>query len=53
MVEGLSMAQAQRSEFSSVMRDNGGDINALMEILENRLETARADRLASTEEATK
>lgn len=52
MVEGLSMAQAQRSEFSSVMRDNGGDINALMEILENRLETARADRLASTQKAS-
>lgn len=53
MVEGLSMAQTQRSEFSSVLRDNGGDIDALLTTLEERLESARAERMASTEEATK
>jgi len=51
MVEGLSMAQTQRSEFSSVMRDNGGDLDALMANLETRLESARAERLATHEEA--
>jgi len=53
MVEGLSMAQTQRSEFSSVMRSNGGDLDKLMADLEKRLETARAERVATAEEATK
>lgn len=51
MVEGLSMAQTQRSEFTSVLRANGGDISALMANLESRLEAAREERLASNEEA--
>lgn len=51
MVEGLSMAQTQRSEFSSLLRSNGGDVDALMNNLETRLEKARAERLASNEEA--
>ena len=51
MVEGLSMAQTQRSEFTSVLRANGGDVGALMANLESRLEAARAERLASNEEA--
>lgn len=53
MIEGLSMAQTQRSEFSSVLRDNGGDVDALMSTLEERLAAARAERMASNEEATK
>jgi len=53
MVEGLSMAQTQRSEFSSVLRDNGGNVDSLMANLEARLEAARAERVTSKEEATK
>lgn len=52
MVEGLSMAQTQRSEFSSLLRSNGGDVDALMANLETRLKKARAERLASNQEAT-
>ncbi|MBO6950047.1 MAG: ABC transporter substrate-binding protein [Rhodospirillales bacterium] len=52
MVEGLSMAQTQRAEFSSLLRSNGGDVNALMANLETRLKKARAERLASNEEAS-
>ena len=44
MVEGLSMAQSQRSEFSSLLRSNGGDIDGLMNELEMRLTNARAER---------
>lgn len=44
MVEGLSMAQTQRSEFKSFMRANGGDMNALLANLEERLQKARSDR---------
>ena len=44
MVEGLSMAQTQRSEFKSFMRSNGGDINALLANLDERLQKARSDR---------
>lgn len=44
MVEGLSMAQTQRSEFQSFMRSNDGDINALLANLDERLQKARADR---------
>jgi len=44
MVEGLSMAQSQRSEFSSLLRSNGGDIDGLMNELELRLTNARAER---------
>jgi len=51
MVEGLSMAQTQRSEFSSFLRSNGGDVNALLSDLEGRLKKARAERLASNQEA--
>jgi phospholipid transport system substrate-binding protein len=47
MVEGLSMAQTQRSEFSSVLRDNGGDMDKLMATLEDRLMKAREDRAVS------
>lgn len=52
MIEGLSMAQTQRSEFSSVLRDNGGDVDALMATLDERLIAARAERMTSNEEAT-
>lgn len=45
MVEGLSMAQTQRSEFKSFLRTNGGDMNALLTDLEVRLEKARSDRV--------
>lgn len=44
MVEGLSMAQSQRSEFSSLLRSNGGDLDGLMSELEMRLSNARAER---------
>lgn len=44
MVEGLSMAQTQRSEFKSFMRSNGGDMNALLANLNERLQKARSDR---------
>jgi len=44
MIEGLSMAQSQRSEFSSLMRSNGGNIDGLMSELEMRLNNARAER---------
>lgn len=51
MVEGLSMAQTQRSEFSSLLRSNGGNLDELMVTLETRLKSARAERLASNQEA--
>lgn len=44
MVEGLSMAQTQRSEFKSFMRANGGDMDALLANLKERLQKARSDR---------
>ena len=44
MVEGLSMAQTQRSEFKAFMRSNGGDMDALLANLDERLQKARADR---------
>lgn len=53
MVEGLSMAQTQRSEFSSVLKNNGGDLDALMGDLEGRLAKAREDRAAEIREAAK
>ncbi|MBO6521921.1 MAG: ABC transporter substrate-binding protein [Rhodospirillales bacterium] len=53
MVEGLSMAQTQRSEFSSVLRANGGDVDALMADLETRLQAARKERIAINQEAAK
>ena len=51
MVEGLSMAQTQRAEFSSVLRDNGGDLDKLMTNLEGRLMKAREDRAVSMDKA--
>jgi len=51
MVEGLSMAQTQRSEFSSVLRDNGGNVDALMDTLEGRLMAARSGHAKSVNEA--
>ncbi len=53
MVEGLSMAQTQRAEFSSFLRANGSDLDALMADLETRLEKTRAERAASTQEVSK
>jgi phospholipid transport system substrate-binding protein len=44
MVEGLSMSQTQRSEFKSFMRSNGGDMDALLANLKERLQKARSDR---------
>lgn len=52
MVEGLSMAQTQRSEFSSVLRGNGGDLDAMMNDLEARLQKARAERAGAVHEAS-
>lgn len=53
MVEGLSMAQTQRSEFKSFMRSNGGDIEALLANLDERLQKARADRQLAQRDAPK
>jgi len=53
MVEGLSMAQTQRSEFASVLRDNGGDLNALLNNLEKRLTDARAARKTDAKESAR
>ncbi|MEX0695350.1 MAG: ABC transporter substrate-binding protein [Rhodospirillales bacterium] len=53
MVEGLSMAQSQRSEFSSVLRENGGSIDALMDTLESRLDAVRSERSKSVDEAAR
>ena len=35
IIEGLSLARTQREEFNSIIMNNGGDINALFEILES------------------
>ncbi|HJP54733.1 MAG TPA: ABC transporter substrate-binding protein, partial [Rhodospirillales bacterium] len=37
IVEGISMGQTQRSEFASVIRQNGGDIENLLSLLRKRL----------------
>jgi ABC-type transporter MlaC component len=36
MAEGVSMGQTQRSEFSSVIRNNGGTIDGLLAELSKR-----------------
>ncbi len=51
MVEGLSMAQTQRSEFASFMRANGNRMDLLLTELERRL--ANAQNGALTEAAQK
>ncbi len=38
MVEGVSMAQTQRSEFSSVIRRNGGKVSGLLSALRGKTE---------------
>lgn len=38
MVEGVSMGQTQRSEFSSVIREHGGEVEGLLVELRKRLE---------------
>lgn len=48
MIEGLSLAQAQRAEFAAVLKDNGGDVDKLMGELEKRLKTAREGSAAPT-----
>ncbi|MDP4796129.1 MAG: ABC transporter substrate-binding protein [Rhodospirillales bacterium] len=53
MVEGLSMAQTQRSEFSAVLRDNGGNIDGLLDTLDGRLNSARGELAKSVKEAAK
>jgi phospholipid transport system substrate-binding protein len=37
LVEGVSMGQTQRSEFSSVIRNNGGSLSALLEEMRRRV----------------
>jgi phospholipid transport system substrate-binding protein len=39
-VEGISMANTQRDEFSSVIRSNSGDLKSLLEILRERRDSA-------------
>lgn len=53
MVEGLSMAQTQRSEFASVLKNNGGDLDALMTDLDKRLTKTREERAAEVRETAK
>jgi len=36
-VEGISMSQTQRKEFSSVIRNNGGKISALLKLLQSKV----------------
>ncbi|MGZ9020574.1 MAG: MlaC/ttg2D family ABC transporter substrate-binding protein, partial [Rhodoplanes sp.] len=36
-VEGVSMGQTQRSEFSSVIRNNGGSLSALLDEMRRRV----------------
>jgi phospholipid transport system substrate-binding protein len=36
-VEGVSMGQTQRSEFSSVIRNNGGSLTALLDEMRRRV----------------
>lgn len=40
IVEGISMGQTQRSEFASVIRENGGSIDAFLDRLRERVENA-------------
>ena len=44
MVEGISMGQTQRSEFSSVIREHGGEVEGLLEELRKRLEELRGKK---------
>lgn len=37
-VEGVSMGQTQRSEFSSVIRNNGGSVTALLDEMRRRVQ---------------
>ncbi len=38
-VEGISMSQSQRKEFTSVIRSNGGKVSGLIEVLRNKLDS--------------
>jgi phospholipid transport system substrate-binding protein len=38
MVEGLSMGQTQRSEFASVIRQNGGTVEGLLSELRKKVQ---------------
>ena len=40
IVEGVSMSITQRQEYSSVIQRNGGDINALLDLMRQRLQPA-------------
>ena len=51
MVAGMSMAQTQRAEFSSLLRANDNDLDALLSNLEERLVKARAERSVSVQQA--
>ena len=43
VIEGVSMIQTQRSEFSSVIRRNGGRVSGLIATLKNRSRSAAGD----------
>ena len=43
VVEGVSMIQTQRSEFSSVIRRNGGNISGLITMLKNKASSANTN----------
>lgn len=38
-VEGISMSQSQRKEFTSVIRSNGGKVAGLLEVLRDKIES--------------
>ncbi len=38
-VEGISMSQSQRKEFTSVVRSNGGKVAGLLEVLRDKIES--------------
>ena len=40
MVEGVSMGQAQRSEFASVINQYGGDVDAFLKVLRKRVQVS-------------
>ena len=50
MVEGLSLAQTQRSEFASYLREHNQNVDALIANLEERLHDVRTGRTAEAAE---
>lgn len=47
VVENVSMSQTQRSEFASVIENNGGRFEALLDALRQRIRTVQTDQASS------